>query len=105
MGTDRADLAPQLEAFTDQARQLVENLRQIPTRPFLKQHSGHEKLYVHQWQADAQFCKCHVDRKPEVLLLGSAAELTAQRVSEFLMHHFERHRKCMAGSHRTGNKL
>src|SRR5579884_1132711 len=105
MRADGPDLAAELEALTNDVRQLIQDLGEVPAGALLQQHGGDEELHIQHGYAFGQLLQRDFERQPEVVLLKGPPELARQRLLKLAVDHFQRDGEGMTCAHTAGDKL
>src|SRR5579863_2134555 len=92
-----AHLTLNLETFTDDVGEVVENLRQIAARFALQHHRSHKELDVHQRHAIREIHEGVAYWHPELLLLIELTKFSGDGLGHFAGYHFERSSECVPG--------
>src|SRR5262245_38831582 len=102
---DRAHLPLDLESIADDGGKLVQYLGQIAARLALGQHGGHEEAGVNQRNSLAERLQSVGQRHAEVLLVEEQPEFAADWLGNFVRHHLQRRRKCVARAYCSRNQI
>ena len=100
-----AHLPLHLEPLANDAREVVEDLRQIAARLALGEHRRREELRVENRHAFGQALQRIVQRHAEVLPVVDQLELGSDRIGNLVGDHLQAGRKGMAGAQRTRDEL
>ena len=98
-------LAQDLEPFTDDVREVLENLREVAAGFPLDEHRGRKEANVERRHANGQVVERVLERQTEVLLVEGLAKLRADRVRHLVGDHLQPGREGMAGLQGAGDQV
>ena len=102
---DGADLALHLEAIANDAREIVENLREVPARLALRQDGRREEPGVEDRHPLGHAFQRVAERHAEVLPVVEELEFRTHRRGDFIGDHLNPGRKCVPRAQRARHQL